>query len=296
MKIVVHLGAHKTASTYLQKCLALSRKQLQAAGVLVQAPRQIRPHIARWPRGQHRNDTTHIADALSWLIDRAEENGTKRLILSEEQFLGTLNPMINGGLMYGHVENRFSPLVKALQGRPFEVAISVRNYAEFFASAYCQIVRGSGFRRFGWGMRTHMLDHPRGWPEITADIAGLCPRGTPIRIWRYEDFERLEQDVFAALTGPFSGEIKRIGGRPLARPAHRAIELLHEQANRGIMPSKADIRAIYSAHPVGPAMPRFNPWTAEERRFFDARYRQDLIALTAEPSCQWLLPAEEAAA
>lgn len=293
MEIVLYLGAHKTASTYLQKCLAQSHMRLAQDDIVVQGPRELRPYLASWATDPYEDASARATDALSWLIDTAEDRGISRLVLSDEQFLGTLNPLLSGGYFFGNLQRNLEPLIRALQGRPFEAVMAVRNYAQFFASAYCQVVRGSGFRRFNREIRDHFLDHPRGWAEVTGEIAKLCPRGTPIKLWRYEDFGVLEDDVFRLLVGPAGDQCRRIGGRPLARPAHRALDILHEQADRGIVPTRTMIRETFSSHPATADSPRFDPWSEDEHAFFEARYRQDLIALSVEPACQWLLPADE---
>jgi len=296
MKIVLHLGAHKTASTYLQKCLAQSGGRLAASAIAYQGPRELRPYLTNWPARHARSEAERIADAMAWLFDTAEEKGLQRLILSEEQFLGTLRPLMQGGTLYETLGESLAPVVRAMQGRPFEIVMALRGYDEFFASAYCQVLRGWRFQRFGAGLREHFLDHPRGWADVVADIAALCPAETPIRLWRYEDFEAVEDDIFLALAGPAAPPTRRIKGRPLQRPAHRAVAALHDMATRGFIPDARTIKRVFEETPPGPVAPRFAPWTREERRHFESRYAQDLIALSAEPRCRWILPSEQAAA
>lgn len=296
MQIVIHLGAHKTASTYLQKCLAQSERRLTRAKVKFVGPKRLRPMLQEAVQRGTGPEADRKRDALAWLIDGTEETGCNRLILSDEQFLGSLRDTICGGDFYQDAQDHLDPLMRALAGRPATVLLAARDYGTFFASAYGQVVRGWRFVPFDDRLRRSLLDYRRGWSDLTADITALMPMGSRLFLWRYEDFAGVEDACFDLLAGDIGSRVRRLIARPLPGPSQAAIDFLAASAAHSTMPDQDTVHAALDQAAKTMGYPPFNPWSVEERAYLTDRYRHDLIWTQTQWTCERLHPGVSVAA
>ncbi|MEM7057121.1 MAG: hypothetical protein AAF557_06000 [Pseudomonadota bacterium] len=300
MDIILHLGAHKTASTYLQKKLARSQGRLRRSQVSFHGPKSLRPRInlalgksKGMPEAEIQARRTAC---INRLISEEEAIGTERLILSEEQFLGPLRDMVLGRDFYHDAESHLAPIARALDGRRVQILLSVRGYAKFLASVYGQVVRGWRFIPFDQKIRSRLLNQNNGWPEVVERVMNQFPRASRIVIWRYEDFPRIEHEVLENLAGPAAGLLKPLAERPFAAMSQTAIDWLHDQAASGNPPDRQTVQSVYDTIGRQAGHPAFDPWSEDERSYLDARYRQDLIWLYRLTECEWIAAPETIAA
>lgn len=290
MQIVLHLGAHKTASTYLQKCLAQSERRVTRARVRFIGPKRLRPLLSDSVRRGAGTEIERKRDALAWLIDEVEEQGAQRLILSDEQFLGSLRDTVCGREFYADVLSHMSPLAQALGGRPAQVLLATRDYGPFFASAYGQIIRGWRYLPFDDRMRSRLLDQSRGWSDVIEDIIAVMPKGSQTHFWRYEDFKSVEDQCFDLLAGQIGSRVRRLIARPLPGPSQAAIDYLEDRATDGNPPDQDTVHAALEQAAKAMGHAPFNPWSDEERNYLTARYRHDLIWAGTQLSCERVTP------
>lgn len=292
MDIVLHLGAHKTASTYIQKRLSRSHGRLKRHKVCFHGPKSLRPMLSK-AQGDDQNPSSRLAydrrrDCLTQLIEREEAAGTHRLVLSEEQFLGSLRDMLMGCDFYQDAGERMACIAEVLEDRPVHIMLSVRGYADFLASIYGQVIRGWRFMPFDDTLRANLLGHRLGWSDLIDTINERFPSATQITLWRYEDFDRIEENVLSTLAGPVAQVVKPLAGQPMAAPSQETIDWLHARAAQGCPPDQETVNSAYDAAPKDRGYPAFDPWTPQERSYLDARYRQDLIWLYRLRACTWL--------
>lgn len=294
MDIILHLGAHKTASTYLQKRMGRSQGRLRRHLISFHGPKSLRPRVNLAlgdGKGMSRAEA-HMRrrDCILRLIDEEQAIGTRRLVLSEEQLLGPLRDMILGRDFYQDAYDHLAPMAAALEGRPIHILLSVRSYAQFLASVYGQVIRGWRFMPFDQKTRSLLLNQSRGWSELVEEVIDLFPSAARITLWRYEDFSHVEDKVLDHLAGPAAGLLRPLPERPFAALSQRAIDWLHDQAAQGNPPDRDTVQSVYDT--MGRGDPSFDPWSAEERAYLDGRYRQDLIWLYRLTECDWLAASE----
>lgn len=300
MDIILHLGAHKTASTYLQKTLAQNERRLKRDGIRFHGPKSLRPLLAE-AHARSRPVTEAQTrqcrqDCIAALIEAEAKRDTTRLILSDEQFLGSLRDMVSGDDFYTLAGRNAGPLIDACAGHPVKVMMAVRNYADFLASAYGQVLRGWRFMPFDPKVRESFLSQQRGWPELVDDIAALLPPGASMCLWRYEDFDVVEDEVRLALAGPVAPAMRKLNAWPFPGPSQAAIDCLQDMAAAGTVPDHAAVQAAFDSYPKMDGYPAFNPWSAEERLYLTARYRQDQIWLRAHGGIDWIVAPQPVAA
>lgn len=222
MKIHVHLGAHKTATTFIQSQLhdnreVLARGQIGFAGI--------------WAiRRQFTNDF----DRLSWLdpvwrpltrrrlgrkLDAllAGNAKTRTFILSDENLLGLISANYWFGRLYPRASRRVQLLDSLLKGHEARYFLSIRRYPDYLTSSWLQLAsRGKAppFEKY----RARFAPDGRGWAEVVADISRACGPER-LTVWTYDWF---------------SGDPARVFG--LLAPGAR-FDVPEEELRRDVLPS-----------------------------------------------------------
>ena len=107
--IVVHLGAHRTATTLFQKTLADNRQRLSERGICFLGPEQIR-------NGDFKGLMIHRSQVTLWRSRKAqtaaqklrstldsERRAGRRVILSEENILGNIRSNVDTMSIYPNI-------------------------------------------------------------------------------------------------------------------------------------------------------------------------------------------------
>lgn len=213
MQITLHLGAHRTASTFLQRGLAATLPQ--ADGVAVWVPQQ-RSKGRALPGGSPSERAVRLFDL--------RRRGVDHLIISEENLIGTMRGNLASGLLYPDIQAHLAPARDTL-GPVARIGLAVRSYDEYWASALAyQIDRGAPMptpaqiRSLAW--------QPRRWRDVIQSVAGLFPEAD-LMVWSYETHGAAPP--VQALIGrdvelPPAPVNRRPGPRRLARKLGRAID------------------------------------------------------------------------
>lgn len=284
MHIVLHLGAHKTASTHLQLALARARIALTGHGVLYIGPDELRRRGLGLPEylslaGEDPDHAGRLQAAFAGPCDR--------LVLSDENILGNAHnvEMIKTARFYDRASLRLKRLKALLpQGRLF-LALGIRNPAGFLASAYAQRLMSGRLERFDDYVQG--LDPARlRWSELIARVQAAVP-DAGWTIWRYEDYPGNAPAILEALLGP-AKDVVRLGGgvaHPgLSAAAHEI--LMHEApvlAGQGEEAIKARVKAVRASWPKGTEYPAFRPHDTELLNRSNAAYAADCTRIAALP-------------
>jgi hypothetical protein len=134
MKVTLHLGAHKTGTTLLQRYLKINRETLAAKRIGVMLLREVTSHLGSWTR-ELTGDTSRFAAALK----EHEDKGHKHLVISCEDLLGPAFVRRLPGI-YPQSAPRLESLARLLQGRDTHAVLYLRPQSEFLASWYLQTV------------------------------------------------------------------------------------------------------------------------------------------------------------
>ena len=144
--LVLHGGFHKTATSHVQQVLGRNAKMLARQGVTYVHHRDVRKELTVPTQlfvyeelgKNYRTKYTaqELAAKTRAFFDAIAAEKPKRLILSEENMAGHCGHCVKRGLLYIWRDQ----MVRAFAGQiPFvvrEVHLGIRNYADFFASAY----------------------------------------------------------------------------------------------------------------------------------------------------------------
>ncbi len=290
LTIAFHVGAHKTATTHLQKTIKRATDPLAAEGVRFYGPEHFRlpgrsiPALfdlkTRKPGAAARRSPAEQLEALV-------KDG-HRLVISEENFIGPLNSPKGVGLgqryrTAGDKLARFAARV----GQPVEVFLGVRRPTGFMNSAYCQMLLGGHVQPLAVYLRRNPLTSVD-WQDLVARI-----RATPgvgkVTVWRHEDYNALFGRIVAAMLGEGPArhvpEVNRAINAGLSAAA--VAEILHRSE---VSDQPAIARRARMLLPVEAGYPPFDAFTAEEHAASDQRYAAQIAAIAAMPDVTLLRP------
>lgn len=280
-RIVLHLGAHKTASTHLQKSLAAARADLAAGGCTYLGPdllrRELRiPSLERPLKGILRKSAA-LRAALADIT-------TPRLLLSDENILGETRPpsLAQGDQLYPGAEARLGKLLAALEMEGVTLALALRDPLALMVSGWGhQHVAGRevSFAEYCAAVQPAALR----WSGLVERLMG-CAGVRDLLLWRYEEYGGLAAEIGQRLTGLACVPVLAggQGGALLAGPSARALS--EAAAIRRAQPGldyKHALRRAMRRYPRGPDTPAPQLFAPEEMAASARAYRDDWERLCA---------------
>ena len=169
--IILHLGAHRTASTHVQGVIGNNEALLREAGIGM--PHQTATHAALTARLNGRLPVA--AGAFAKLIGQSGLDACHTLVISDENILGFLNSIFAHGLFYPDTARRLKRLKQFLPAAPRKVVFSIRPYDTFFASAYGRWLTPERLVIPRGDIAELVLGLKRGWHHVAAEIAEAFP-------------------------------------------------------------------------------------------------------------------------
>jgi hypothetical protein len=289
MRIELHLGVHKTATTSLQRYwmrCADVRGGAVACPPLMEVRAELTPacHLGG-PRNKPTDGPARMRAAAAWLDKQAHLAQT--LVLSEENLIGSCERIFAQNALYAGALPRLQRLAELLQGHELRVWLSVREYGDFVRSAYCETLRHGPylpFREVYGGLDLAQ----RGWEHVVQDVLSAFP-GVPVLCWRYEALEQLRPAISAAMVGTKVADLPepdpQRDRQSFSRMAIRLLDDLYERVG----PDEAT-RARPSVERIvaGANMPSFEPWSTEEREQLRLAYERSIAAIRQLPRVNWL--------
>jgi hypothetical protein len=117
MDVVLHVGAHRTASTTFQKTLGANGAALAEAGIVYWGPKCTRSGLFDGLIGApERLDAARRLAGLRRVAlraRRAERAGARILLVSEENVLGSMRAAVSGGGFYADAGPRVAAVAEA---------------------------------------------------------------------------------------------------------------------------------------------------------------------------------------
>ncbi len=148
MDLTLHLGAHRTGTTALQLLLGRQSDRLAVAGIAFLGPRRLRGDVlAGQQRRWHRALALGAATGPSPLAAecaREAAAGRGRIVISDENLLGTMHVNLDTAELYPDAAARMAELALALPAQPSRIFLTLRDFAGYWRSAHAHrfLVRG----------------------------------------------------------------------------------------------------------------------------------------------------------
>lgn len=271
MDIVLHLGAHRTATTTFQSYMRHNSDELSKWGVGFWGPNRTRggmfAGILPGPgRVGGRDAARRARGRVALHLAQAERRDVNTLIVSEENMLGTVRDNLRRGALYPGVGQRMARYGEAFGGRITRIVLSVRALDLYWASAAAYgVARGTAMRDpAAW---VNIAANRRSWRDVITDLACAVP-DAELRVLPFEEFGTRPDLLLTCGADCYAPRDSR-GERLNAAPdTARLRALLRERGDRD------------DGLPPGPGV-RWNPFTPAEAATLREKYADDLHWLSA---------------
>ena len=268
MKVILHIGAHRTASTTLQSYVRRHAKALRDDGIGFWGPGRtrkglfagIQPTPGFGPEAAYR-----ARGRILLQMKRAQANHVHTLLISDENMMGSVRLNLRTGRLYPDIGERMSRYISALDHRIDKIVISVRGLDHYWASAMAYgVARGHAVPDAA--RREAITRHVRTWRDVVADVACAAPLAQ-IEVIPFEKSAGRPDLMLSACTGH-------------ATPRDTAPEWLNRAPNAG------QLRALLmergdNAIDVPDTTERWSPFDETGRAALREAYADDMHWLVA---------------
>ncbi|MEM9318740.1 MAG: hypothetical protein AAGA70_07005 [Pseudomonadota bacterium] len=274
MDVILHFGVHRTATTTFQRMLGQSGPVLRAQGCVYWGPKRTRSDLFEgllgsaersFPWGGTRpSPSGRVERALSGLADE----GAKKLLVSEENMVGTMGQALAKTSLYPDVAARAARLATTFGPFCRRVALGIRSYDAWWASvlAFCVARSGPVPSRL---LAAELAAQKRRWRHVIEEIAAAFP-ASEVVVWTHEVMSARPEIAARGLLGDDLPRLSGIRDWHNASPTPAAIR--RHLADLG----ESDAGVIET-------MGRFMPFDGSERRVLQAAYAEDIAWLRAGP-------------
>ena len=284
--LVLHVGAHKTASTHLQHTLIAAKPIPNTAfwsPRLLRGPGESVPERFGFPL----DPKTAIVSQKSpqdMLVEMADS--ADRLVISEETFVGRLQRgwgRIPTPLYFTATARiaKFAQIVTEAGGPAIDLCLGIRNPTDYLASAYSQILNGNRvILPEKYRERNDISDV--NWADYVQRLRGVPGVGR-LTVWRHEDYADLFPQICMAMVG--TGDIPVLAGRVQQRLSSKAVDtiLLAKSWSGPEMIHKAA-----NALPLSPDNPPYDLYDEETHAQSQAFYNMQCDAIAAMQNVTFL--------
>ena len=264
MDVILHIGAHRTATTTFQHYMRGQSSELARAGIGFWGPARTRGglfHGLFAKDGVSEQEHRRVAGRIALNLAKSRDKGRRALIISEENLSGSVRDNLRRNALYPGIGPRLARVHDAFGGQVTQVVLTIRSLDLYWASAL-----GFGLTRGRSVPDVNTLDRlvtaPRSWRDVITDVA--CASGD-IRIWvfPFEAFCGQPETQLAMMTGtrPPTGEARAWLNRT---------------------PDLTELRAEVdnpSALPSGPG--RWRPFSTDQAAALREAYADDILWLAS---------------
>jgi len=270
-RMILHIGAHKTATSYMQKKLALNVELLN------------RRNIHYDPLDIFRKEFTpllneNVTRESEWIRELRGTARAMNILVSEENIMGVPGDLVREGQYYIRARDRLVRACQLLGNETPDIYLALREYSGFTVSMYSEYIRHREFLKF----EEYLAIYDRSgfsWIRVIEDIFAAVP-GATVSVWDFGNFRKIEKDVFQAMLG-FDPDIFHNPEGPVresfSEVAVRAFEALSGALSHAEM--KKLINPIARNLPKGADYPAFDPHQQETKEKMRAQFQADLVTI-----------------
>ena len=290
MHISFHIGAHCTDEDRLVKSLLKNKGVLANEGVIIPGPGRYRPvlnEVIKKLGGSKADGQTQDVLLESIMdVDQAE-----RLVLCQDNFLGSSKRALENGHLYQHVSEKAQSLRNLFPQNPVEFFIGIRNPATFVPALF---EREGGQDFAGFIGDVNPLD--LSWAGMIASIRAAMPE-CPVTVWCNEDTPLIWPDIMREISG-VDHLVKLTGGFDILSQimAKEGVQRLrsylgthppqNEIQRRRILAAFLDKYALEDAIEEELDLPG---WTGELTTELTAAYDDDVLEISRLPGVTMLM-------
>lgn len=270
MDVILHLGAHRTATTTFQHYMQDHAEALAAQQTAYWSPERARTSVfpglfrnSTAPKG--RNLARRAEGRIRLFAAQARASGIAQLLVSDENLLGNCKQNIRAEQLYPAAGERIARVSAAFGGRVRRIVLSIRSQDLWWASA-CALTVSRGHPVPIDQRLENIAQSRRSWRDVITDLACAAP-GAQIDVLTFEAVNgRPERLLRSALgkTPPTDTRRRWLNRSPDVQTLRAAL------ADQGSDPDLL---------PDG--LGRWHPFTPEQSEMMRENYADDLHWLLA---------------
>ncbi|EEE39076.1 hypothetical protein RKLH11_2922 [Rhodobacteraceae bacterium KLH11] len=221
MEVILHCGAHRCATTSFQNYLSRNARDLRRQGVVYWDPAHTRANGLN----SLNKLTPEVCAALSDELDACEQQGATQLLVSQENFVGSMERNIGYASLYPNLYERGLLLAKAFDGRVSKLALNIRALDMYWTSVAAYKFR-QGREPIQQATWRRIVRSKRSWRDVITDLGRAFP-GIPLLVLPFEDFAGQQQaqlEVLMARAAPETGDGLALNGAPKPAPSGLNVE------------------------------------------------------------------------
>lgn len=204
MKVILHTGAHRCATTSFQEYMRQNVPGLNRQGIGFWGPYRTRKGlfhgIQPGPAQVTGRDLVQRAQGrLQVRLAGCRERGISQLLVSEENMIGAVRQNLRLGDLYGGVGERMARYAQAFSGAVTDVALSIRSLDSYWTSGLAYAV-ARGHKMPTAGSLDRLAYSARSWRDVITDIVAAMP-GVTLHVLPFETFGTRPEAALTALTG-----------------------------------------------------------------------------------------------
>lgn len=280
-RIHLHLGAHKTATTYIQEILAANKDTLRENGVLYLPLAQTRAKLSKQIMALSRatRDPGELESNRQAILDELRRKGLERchtVLISDENLSG--NPgRFKKGTIYNSIPDDWKHVHEEL-GPNIKVSFSIRDYPGFLTSIYSEILRRNRYFPFKKIMNLYG-ESPSLWSGAYRGLSTAFGEQN-VTLWDFKDTVAHPGKVLAMLTG-IDAPMEIISTPVRESLSKKAIEFIRDFQKLPGKDLPPDLIAEVGKrlYPLEDHPEKFAPFGADERAALLARYEAEKARL-----------------
>ena len=193
LDVTLHIGAHRTGTTSLQQLLGANAAALNSANAAYWGPNRTRSGLFS---GFFKDPTMLTRDSLRRAkrstgviqinLQRLEAAGMGQLIVSEENMMGGICDNLVATSLYPFAADRLSSFRRAFAGRRLQIALTIRSYEAYWASALAFSIK-RGFAAPETAHLDLLVTQPRRWQSVIEAIVDVFPEAE-VSVMTFEGF------------------------------------------------------------------------------------------------------------
>ena len=205
MDVILHLGAHRTASTCFQFYLRENVAALNAQKIDVWGPWRTRNGVLTGVvpvAGSTYSSAKQLQRArgrVSLALHKAQDEGIKQLIVTDENMIGASRRNLRDSKLYSGIGERLARFNEAFSGQVSRVVLSIRSQDTYWSSALAFAV-GRGHRVPTADDLDRLVTSNRHWREVIIDLACALPEAE-ILVLPYEQYGGMPERKLTCMTG-----------------------------------------------------------------------------------------------
>jgi len=272
--VVWHIGAHKTGTTFSQAIFEANKEVLGQAGVVAPARLIEADGLVEFSRVFRKGPRGYVNAAGRRLFKRWK--GSPHLILSDENFMG--DPIeVRSRKMYWKFPFMAQRIESLASKRNTQtIILSIRQYDDFFRSAYSEAVKFTEFFEFE-EVRSGGAMESFSWVDLVDELLKVNV-SAQLEIVEFDWF-RKNLTTYLGLFLPEPSLAEKLDVNVTRYPGYSEDGLAFLRENPVPVPGR--LQQLHSEYCGKPGQTAYKPFSSDEIEVMRDRYQADLEKITA---------------